>query len=118
MYKDKIFIRKLEVSCIIGTQPKERVAKQMVSISIVLLCDLERAGKSDCIEDTIDYKILKDRIVAEIRNSNFFLIERMAAHISEICLESELVCEVTVTVDKYGALTGARSVAVEVIRNR
>ena len=118
MTHDKIRICDLEVDCIIGTQPKERVATQKVSISLVLECDLESAGQSDRIEDTADYKVLKDRIADEIKKSDFYLIERMAAYVSELCLEAKHVRAVTVTVDKLGALTGARSVAVEITRRR
>jgi len=118
MMKDKIRIRELEIDCIIGTQPKERAAKQTVSISLVLECDLARAGKSDSIEDTVDYKLLKDHIVSEISKSDFFLIEKMATHIADLCLNAYEVHLVTVTVDKPGALTGAKSVAVEVTKRR
>jgi FolB domain-containing protein len=118
MTNDRIHIRGMEIDCIIGTQPKERVAKQRVSVSLVLEYDLAPAGKSDRIEDTVDYKVLKDRIVAEITKSDFFLIERMAAHIADLCMEGGDMPSVTVTVDKPGALTGAKSVAVEIRRRR
>ena len=108
----------MEIDCIIGTQPKERVSKQTVSISLVLECNLARAGKSDYIEDTVDYKLLKDHIVSEISKSDFFLIERMATHVADLCLKADEVYSVTVTVDKLGALTGAKSVAVEITKRR
>jgi dihydroneopterin aldolase/D-erythro-7,8-dihydroneopterin triphosphate epimerase len=42
----------------------------------------------------------------------------MAERVAGICLEHERVSRVTVTVDKPGALRFARSVAVEVTRER
>ena len=115
---DRIYMRDLEVRCIVGIRPKERVTKQTVRINLVLECDLARAGRSDRIEDTVDYKVLKDRLVREVGASQHFLIEKMAAHVAGICLEDRRVKAVTVTVDKPGALTGARSVAVEIRRRR
>ncbi len=115
---DRIYVRDLEIDCIIGTQPKERIAKQAVRINIAMSCDLSIAAASDTIDDTVDYKILKDRLVSEIGESNYFLIERMADHVARICLEDTRVSSVTVAVDKPGALTGARSVAVEITRTQ
>ena len=115
---DRITIRDLEIECIVGTQPKERVTPQTVRINIVLECDLAPAAKSDDIADTVDYKLLKNRLVEAIERSDFYLIERMAEHVAGMCLEEARVQAVTVTVDKPGALTGARSVAVEITRKR
>lgn len=115
---DRIHVRDLQVPCIIGIFPKERLAKQTVLLNLVLECDLAPAARSDRIEDTVDYKTLKDRLVGEIGRSEHFLIERLAQHAADLCLADIRVRAVTVTVDKPGALTGARSVAVEIRRER
>ena len=69
------------------------------------------------IEDTVNYKELKDRIVAELSDTSYELIESVARHVCELCLACDGVQRVTVCVDKPGALTGARSVAVELTRD-
>ena len=46
----------------------------------------------------------------------FFLVERLAEEIADVCLRNTYVRRVDVTVDKPGALRFARSVAVEIIR--
>lgn len=115
---DRIYIRDLRVTCIIGINPVERVEPQDVVINIVLECDLAEACASDAIEDTINYKTLKDELVAFCSHSAFFLIERLADEIARHCLNRPRVTRVTVCVDKPGALTGARSVAVEIERHR
>ena len=113
---DKIYVRDLAIDCIIGIEPKERIAKQTVVINLVLTADLAPAAQSDRIEDTVDYKDLKNRLLDDIGASDFLLIERMAEHIAAMCLSDSRVTRATVTVDKPGALTGARSVAVEITR--
>ena len=113
---DRILIRDLVVGCIIGTNPDERVSKQNVCINIAIETDLARAGDSDRIEDTLDYRALKNRIADHLERSEYFLIERMARMIADICLSEPLASAVTVSVDKPGALTKARSVAVEIRR--
>ena len=115
---DKIYIRDLTVACIIGVDPRERSRKQQVVINVTMECDLSKAGKSDNIRDTIDYKVIKDRIVHYVENSHHLLLERMADQAAQICLEFKEVYGVTVTVDKPGILTHARSVAVEICRTR
>jgi D-erythro-7,8-dihydroneopterin triphosphate epimerase len=115
---DRIRIRDLRVSCIIGINPKERVEKQDLVFNITLYSDLSKAGKSDRIDDTVNYKTLKDRIVDFIRESSFFLIEKAADEVAAICLSDPRVRSVEVSVDKPGALTYAASVCVEISRAR
>jgi D-erythro-7,8-dihydroneopterin triphosphate epimerase len=115
---DKIYIRDLALRCIIGIYPEERREKQDVIINVVLEGDLSRAPVSDAIEDTINYKSIKKSIVRMVEASDFNLIETMAARILDICFEDDRVRRATVTVDKPGALRFARSVAVEMSRER
>lgn len=115
---DRMCIRDIQLKCIIGTNPSERRKKQWVCINVALDCDLAKAGRTDRLEDTINYKKLKDQIVEMVEKSKFFLIERMAARIARLCLAMAGVKAVTVTVDKPGALTGARSAAVEITRKK
>ncbi len=115
---ERIFIRDLRVTCIIGINPVERVEPQDVIINIAMECDLAAACKSDAIEDTVNYTTLKDELVAFCSRSSFSLLERLADEIAMRCMGDRRVQRVTVSVDKPGALTGARSVAVEVERRR
>ena len=113
-----IFIRDLALRCIIGIYPDERREKQDVVINIRLEGDLDAAARSDAIEDTINYKTIKKNIVALVESSRFNLLETLASRILDCCLEDPLVGRAVVTVDKPGALRFARSVAVQLSRNR
>jgi len=113
---DKIYIRDLQVRCIIGIEPDERREKQDILINITLYTDCKPAGRSDDINDALDYKKVKKSILKSIENSSFYLIERLSEEIANICLSFEKVKGVTVTVDKPGVLRFARSVAVEITR--
>jgi dihydroneopterin aldolase/D-erythro-7,8-dihydroneopterin triphosphate epimerase len=113
---DRIYIRDLALRCIIGIYPEEREKKQDVIINVVMDADLRRAGETDRIEDAINYKDIKLRIVEMVEESSFSLIETLAERVAQICLADARVGCVTVTVDKPGALRFARSVAVEVTR--
>ena len=115
---DKIHIRDLSLRCVIVIYDWERENKQDVSINITLYADLSAACKSDLIEDTVDYKAIKKRIVEMVESSSFMLVERLADQVAEICLEHPGVQRVKVMVDKTGALRYARSVAIEIMRER
>ena len=115
---DKILIRDIHVRCVIGANDWERGGKQDVLINIVLSTDLGKVAKTDSLEDAVNYRALKKRVVEMVENSKFQLIETLAERTAEICLENSEVREVTVTVDKPGALRFARSVAVEVTRKQ
>ena len=115
---DKIIIRDLAVNCIIGINEEERTVKQDVMINIVMCLDFSIPGRSDTFADTLDYRALKKRIHKMARGSSYNLIEALAEKTAELCLDDERVHSATVTVDKPGALSKARSVAVEITRKR
>jgi dihydroneopterin aldolase/D-erythro-7,8-dihydroneopterin triphosphate epimerase len=115
---DYMFIRDLMIRCIIGTRPVERRRRQTVILNIAMACDLARAGRTDNLADTVNYKDLYDRIRALARDSRFLLIERLAAAVADVCLSDRRVKSATVTVDKPRALPGAASAAVSITRRR
>jgi len=115
---DAIHLRDLHLRCIIGIFEDERRNLQDVLINITLHADLATAGRTDRIEDTVDYKAIKKRVVALVEASRFFLLEALAERIARTCLEDPRVERVAVTVDKPGALRFARSVAVAIERER
>ena len=115
---DRMFIRDLKRKCIVGTKPEERTTKQTVIINVVLECDLRKAGRTDRLEHTANYKKLSDAIKTLTDNSRYFLIERLADRIADLCLRVAGVKAVTVTVDKPGALHQVKSAAVEIRRTK
>jgi FolB domain-containing protein len=115
---DRILISDLSARCIIGVNEDERVKKQEVLINITLFTDLTKPSITDRLEDTVDYRALKKKVLAMVEDSKFFLIEALAGAVAGICLEDPIVSQAVVRVDKPGALSHARSVAVEVTRDR
>ncbi len=115
---DRILIHDLLVRCIVGVSDEERRKKQDVLISLSLGVDLRAAGKSDRLEDTVDYSKLKKRILAHAEESRYHLIGALAESVAAICLEEPGVLAAKVRVEKPGALRFARSVGVEIVRRR
>jgi FolB domain-containing protein len=115
---DRILIKDLLVRCVLGLSPEERREKQDVLISVALITDLEKPGRSDRFEDAVDYRAVKKDVLAAAESSNFHLVEALAEHVADICLSHQRVQRVQVTVEKPGALRFARSVAVQIERGR
>ena len=115
---DLIHIRDLEVMCIIGTKPEEREHPQRVLVNITLGCNLTLAGRSDNLDDTVNYRALKDQVVDLVERSQCYLVERLAEQILTLCLQTRKVETARVSLEKPDALTGARSVGVELYRER
>ncbi|MFT7668495.1 MAG: D-erythro-7,8-dihydroneopterin triphosphate epimerase [Planctomycetota bacterium] len=115
---DKIRIEDLRLRCIIGLNPEEREKQQDVVIQATMHADLRKAGQSDEVEHTVNYKTIKNSIVKHVEASSYQLIERLAETVAELCLTNERVHHVDLRVDKPGALRFARTVSVEITRGR
>ena len=115
---DQITIHDLAARCIIGLNGDERREKQDVLVTVSLYTDLKPAGKSDRVEDTVDYRALKKKILARVEKSGFHLIESLAGAVADLCLTEPKVTSVRVKIEKPSALRFARTVEVEIFRDR
>ncbi len=115
---DRIHIRELRARCIVGINPEERVKAQDVVIDLTLHADLRRAGQTDDLDDTVDYKAVKQAVLELVEASSDLLVERLAQRIADECLSHDRVEAVRVLVEKPAALRFARTVGVEILRRR
>jgi len=113
---DQIKIRQLKLKAVIGVRPRERKAPQPLIVDLALHAELQVAGRSDQLTDTIDYAGLVARLRKAVVKSRFQLLEALAEHIADLCLRERIVA-VDVTVAKPGALPGI-GVAVTIHRSR
>lgn len=118
MAADTIQIKDLLVRTIIGINEEERHNKQDVVINITLYADHTAAGASDDIADTVNYKTIAKQTIKLVEESQFYLVEKMAQEIVNLCLADSRVQRAVVTVEKPGALRFARSVGVTLDRSR
>lgn len=117
MATDQIHIRDLLLRTIIGVNEEERRDKQDVLINVTLYAD-HAAAISDDINDVVNYRTITKQIIKLVEHSQFFLIEKMALEIANLCLADPRVERAVVQVEKPGALRFARSVGVTVDRSR
>jgi len=115
---DKIFLRGLEVECIIGFIDWERRVKQRVQIDLPHPVDCTRAARSDDVIDTLDYKSIAKRVINFVETSEFMLVETMAHRMAMVILEEFGIEWVRIWINKLGAIRGSRDVGVAIERNR
>lgn len=113
-----IRITDLKLKAIIGINAWERTTKQVIILNLQLDYDASKAAKSDNINDTIDYKALKKRIIDLIKGSKFFLLEKLVNEVLNLVFCEPKVRKATVRIDKPGALRFAKSVSVESSRRK
>ena len=116
---DCIEIRDLMVRAIVGINDEERVNRQDVVINLTIWSDLRDSGRTDDIDDTINYRTLAKLVIELVEESSFFLVEKLGTEIALLSLEfSGSIERVRVTVEKPGAIRFARSVGVTIERTR
>lgn len=90
-----------------GVLPEEQTRPQPFEIDVELGVDLEKAGESDALEDTVDYAAVCEAVSRIVRTERYHLLERLATRIAEVCCAEERVQSVAVTVKKLNAPVGA-----------
>jgi len=95
-----ILVQGLEILGVHGVLPEEQTRAQPFGVDLELVADLGPAGRSDVLEDTIDYGAVIDAAVRVVQTERYQLLERLAARIVTVCREDARVTAVTVTVRK------------------
>ena len=117
-FDDRIFLRELRIETTIGIWEWERRIRQYVSIDLEMAADIARAAATDRIDDTLNYKAVAKRVQEFVGGSSFQLVETLAERIAALVLGEFDVAWIRVTVNKPGAIRGARDVGVSIRRER
>jgi len=113
---DIIFLQALEIETVIGIYDWERQIKQKVVVDIEMVADIRKAAASDHIDDTLNYKAVAKRIISFVEESSFQLVETLTERIAEIILDEFEVPWVKISLNKIGAIRGARGVGIIIER--
>ncbi|NJN59279.1 MAG: dihydroneopterin aldolase [Leptolyngbyaceae cyanobacterium SL_5_9] len=99
---DSIQVTGIRAFGYIGLLPEEQVLGQWFEVDLTVWFDLVKAGESDRIEDTYDYRSAVLAVQQLIKTERFALIEKLAGAIATLILESG-VEQVRVRVTKLAA---------------
>jgi dihydroneopterin aldolase len=97
---DTVELRGLRALGVHGALPEEQTRAQPFEVDLDVEADLAAAGRSDRLEDTIDYGGLSEAVAKVVSGERFQLLERLAERIAEVVLDDGRVERVTVTVRK------------------
>ncbi|ACK64540.1 dihydroneopterin aldolase [Rippkaea orientalis PCC 8801] len=87
----------------IGYLPEEQVLGQWFEVDLILGLDLDPAGQTDQLEDTLDYRQAIAIVKRLIATEKFALIEKLAAAIAQAILTLDKVQQVRVRLSKPAA---------------
>jgi FolB domain-containing protein len=97
---DVIELRGLRAVGYCGVLPEERERPQPLEVDLEVIADLSAAGRSDDLDDTLDYARLAGAVEAVLTGERFALLERLATRLTEVVLADGRVHAVTVAVRK------------------
>lgn len=100
---DRLQLTGIEVFAHHGVLPEEKQIGQRFLIDLDIEADLNTAGKSDSLADTLDYGSLATKVHDLVAGSRWNLIEKVAEEIANLVLTIPLVRAVAVTVHKPNA---------------
>lgn len=116
---DRIILRGLPVSCIVGTLPAERTSPQTLFFDLDLYGDFSRAGETDDLGDAVDYTAVERCVKMFVSGTSFFLLERLAYASARVLLDRfPPLRRITLTVRKPSASVWSESVALEITLER
>ena len=115
---DIIFLKDLKIETVVGIYDWERKVKQTVILDLEMATDVKKAASTDKIEDALDYKAIAKRLISFVSESEFELVETLAEQIAEIILIEFDVPWLRLSLNKIGAIRGARDVGVVIERGK
>ncbi len=113
---DIVFIRDLEIKTVIGVFDWERKIRQRLVFNIELGTDFTAAAKSDDLQDTLDYKAISHAIEEMAEASRYQLVEALVEAVAQMVIKDFGVKWLSITLDKPGAVSCAKSVGVKIER--
>jgi dihydroneopterin aldolase len=97
----EVLVHDLRVLAHVGVPEAERAVAQPLSIDLVLFVDLDAAGASDDVADTVDYGAVCVAVADAVAAAPVALLERLASVVADTVLRLDGRTEaVTVTVTK------------------
>jgi len=113
---EQIFIHDLLIRGVIGISDREREQPQDILVNVVIFSDIQKAGKSDDVDDSVNYRTVAKKVLAHTEKIQRFTVEALATDIADLVLAEPKVKGVRVKVEKPGAVRFSKSVGVEIER--
>ena len=113
---DIVYLHGIKVETVIGVWDWERLIKQTLLVDIDVGTDTSVAGKSDALEDTINYQAVAELVIEVARENSFTLVEAFGEEISGRLLSKFSLPYVKIRINKQGAVGGVRDLGIIIER--
>lgn len=100
---DSIQVNGIRAYGYVGFLPEEKVLGQWFEVDLTMWVDLEAAGKSDDINDTLDYRLAIALVKEQITTAKFDLVESLVDAIAHKLLDLAKIDKVQVKLSKPAA---------------
>jgi dihydroneopterin aldolase len=97
---DRIRIVGIRALGVHGVLPEEQTRPQPFEVDVELHVDLQAAGESDDLDDTVDYGAVCEAVNRVVTSERHQLLERLASRIAEVCSSDPRVQHTVVEVRK------------------
>jgi dihydroneopterin aldolase len=114
----RVFVRDLELVASVGVLEHEKRYEQRILLSADLDVRDAYDGRSDRLQDVLDYRELVEGIARLVQSEHVNLIETLAERVAAHCLADGRVQAVRVRIEKPEALPSCRSVGIAIERRR
>lgn len=115
---DIVYIKGLKADAIIGIFDWERKNKQRLVIDLEMDWDFTKAGKSDAIDDALDYAGVSEAVIEYVENTDFQLLETLVEKIAILVIEKFGVEKVGINLDKGAVVDHVDHVGVKIVRDK
>ena len=114
-----ISIVDLEITCIIGILPDERVKEQILLLDIYLDVDFGDSNITDDINETIDYTKISEMATQLAISKKYNLIESFCYDLNNLFLDTfKIIQQSKITVKKPNAIPKAKYAAFSMKKSR
>ncbi|HYC36756.1 MAG TPA: dihydroneopterin aldolase [Usitatibacter sp.] len=115
---DTIFIREFRVDAWVGIYEWEKLRPQTLEMEIEIGIPGSEPGRTDNIHDTVHYGEVVQRVVRDLAERKFKLLEALAEHVCSVITGEFRAPWVRLSVAKLGHIRNVRKVGVTLERRR
>ena len=113
-----VFVRDLDLMALIGIYEHEKTDPQRIIVNIDLSVQEGDGPQDDDIGHVVSYEIVVKKVEQIIAEGHINLVETLCEKIAAACLRDKRVVAARVRVEKPDIIRNARSVGVEIERQR
>ena len=114
----RIFIRDLQTEMLVGIYDHEKKSAQPVVVNLEADVAAPQNWRDDTYEQVVCYETIVNAIRKIAASGHINLLETLAAHIADFCMQDSRIQSVTIRVEKTAVFADARSAGVEIRRGR